>query len=840
LTCTKSACTFSFDTILVHYGGELLIDDRVASTTIYVRLFVVDGKLIAGTKDKPFTSHFEIVLTGKSKDQDDPNIPKLVLGHGAGSVPYSKVLLARFGSLISLHGLPKSSWIKIQRTVAAGSSTIELTDAPAGWKAGDRLVVPSTGMMKSRAGSGENEVVTLASVVGPTLKLVERLQFEHFGDSHDVRLRGEVGALSHNIVIRGDNTDKEHEACTQAMFIGFGKDNLPNVREQCYGGHTASLHGATVQISSVELTRMGQATRIARYPIHWHLAGDQSEFGSYVMGNSLWENYQRCVTVHGTWGAEVEDNVCYHTYGHAFYLEDAIEHNNRFVHNLVVGVRRGPMVCSDMQVGPSAFWITNPNNTFIDNVAVDIGDTSSGMGYWIISGGEIQKETGPSYTGTNYWTYDFQNKVAGLVFNPSRSVFGPTLNLSRTEPLQRRLSNIYVGAPSWMLGQQQGRTPLKEFRGNGVRSSFRGVHVDGFVTSSVPGEIGDDMHDPEDLTAFGIKDGTCNYFPAGHYAVPSAEGIHVYVPTHFTYNANGQAENFSPAYSIIDGLHVSRCFDTWWSRASRINITNSVFAYNWVGMTNHIPGENFCPGTGIASNPGLANHVVNSLYIGHGDATINNMLCRSAGLGATSADESPAGIRQYDGAFWLSDVRWVNMSTVTCPAVNDDANDIATLPYALVAGRQDDCNGKFPIRLYNSWPLGASPEDATGKWSWALGAKQHQNLAQFTGTASCGRGPSGGVVDMTGTLDPLHPSLPTAYFAESGSPANPGELAKKSEAELQTLAYKQLPATSSAHVTSFAWATTLQEKPDFAHICGYCFYDESGNCPNAPKVDIVV
>jgi len=99
--------------------------------------------------------------------------------------------------------------------------------------------------------------------------------------------------------------------------------------------------------------------------------------------------------VHGTWGATVESNLCYYTHGHAFYMEDAIEHNNNFVDNLVVQVRKGPMICTDSQIGPSAFWITNPNNTFSGNQAVDIGDDRRGIGYWIISGGDKDKETGP-------------------------------------------------------------------------------------------------------------------------------------------------------------------------------------------------------------------------------------------------------------------------------------------------------------------------------------------------------------------------------------------------------------------------------------------------------------
>jgi hypothetical protein len=812
LKCAQSTCSFAFDTIRVKPQGELRVEDAGNSkTTIFARLFIVEegGKLIAGTEEQPLRSSFEIVLTGQSSDQDDDRIPKEIVGHGAGSLPYSKVLIGKARSAISLHGQPKTSWIKLAGSAVAGSKKLVLAEAPSGWLKGDKLLVPSTGM---GAQSGENEVVTLAGVQGKVVTIVEALQFEHYGASQDARLNGEVGVLTRNVRITGDNT--MHEQCLEALKGGFGsRDALNKIRDLCYGGHTTSMKGATFQVSNVEMTRLGQATRIARYPVHWHLAADVSGLNSYARNNAIWESYQRCVTIHGTWGASVEDNLCYYTHGHAFYLEDAIEHNNRLVGNLAVKIRRGPMVCTDSQVGPSAFWITNPNNTFIDNLAVDVGGNGHGIGYWMVFGGSPTKETGPNYIGVDYWTDDYKSKRAGLVFNPSHTVFG-----------------MDASVPRWILGQEQGRTPIKEFRGNGVRSSFRGVHIDGFVTSSVPGEFGDDIHNPEEIHVFGVRDGTCNYFPAGDYAVPSAEGIYAYAPTEFEYDVDGRAHGFSPSYSIVEDFHVSRCYQAWWSRAARVNITDSLFAWNWVGMTNHYPGLNMCPGAGIRSNVGLANHVVNSLFVGHGDDAMNHRLC-AAGREAAESQESPAAIRQYDGAFWLSNSRWTNMSVVSCPGAPGGTK---TLPYALVASRQLDCNGKFPIHLYDSWPLGAAPSDASSKWAWALGARTSQNLGQFSGTASCARGPTGGVVDMTGTLDPQHPSTSTAYFATSGSPANPGELAQYTAQQLQGMSYEMLPATAAAAVSCAAWSANRMENPDFGHRCGYCFYDEAHNCPSDP------
>lgn len=53
--------------------------------------------------------------------------------------------------------------------------------------------------------------------------------------------------------------------------------------------------------------------------------------------------------------------------------------------------------------------------------------------------------------------------------------------------------------------------------------------------------------------------------------------------------------------------------------------------------------------------------------------------------------------------------------------------------------------------------------------------------------------------------------------------------------------YKPLETTVGARITSFAWATNVAENPDYAHICGYCFYDEKGNCPtHGPEADLIV
>ncbi len=133
--------------------------------------------------------------------------------------------------------------------------------------------------------------------------------------------------------------------------------------------------------------------------------------GQYIKNAAIHDTYNRCVTVHGTNDLRVENNVTYNTVGHCFFLEDGIEHGNEFVHNLAIqtkchtskpcvptnlaaagenpnyedrqAVRRmasNPrMCCCPRTTRWRAYWITNPDNIYRDNVAAG----SDANGFWM-------------------------------------------------------------------------------------------------------------------------------------------------------------------------------------------------------------------------------------------------------------------------------------------------------------------------------------------------------------------------------------------------------------------------------------------------------------------------
>ena len=316
--------------------GALVFDDR--DLDLIAGHVLVLGTMRVGTASAPYLHRATVTLTGTDADGD-------VMGMG-------NRVLGVVGGTLDLHGEPRLGWTRLAATAPAGATQLQLAEAP-DWRAGDRLVVASTDFDPDHA-----EVVVVASVGGTTVTLAQPLQFGHHGQlqtiaGRTVDERAEVGLLTRNIEVRGDS------ATSRAG----------------YGGHLMGTSG-TLRVSGVTLRFMGQKAIVARYPMHWHVMGDVT--GQYFEGSSVWESFNRCVTVHGSDNARVEGNVCHDHLGHGYFLEDGAETGNLIVGNLGLGTR-----VTDAGVLPSdgraaTFLITNPDNTVRGNAAAG----SHGFGFW--------------------------------------------------------------------------------------------------------------------------------------------------------------------------------------------------------------------------------------------------------------------------------------------------------------------------------------------------------------------------------------------------------------------------------------------------------------------------
>ena len=184
----------------------------------------------------------------------------------------------------------------------------------------------------------------------------------------------EVALLSRNIIFEGGPDDVENHGAH------FSIRDTPNVKQTLIG---------------VDFQNFGQQGYLGRYPIHIHMNGAMPD--SIVAKNTVRHSNQRCIVVHGTRDLLVESNVAYDTKGHCFIVEDGIETGNKFIKNLGAQTGIPKKIIPDTGPNgeetddrPATFWITNPTNTWIGNVAAG----SENAGFWfepLLRGTEADK-----------------------------------------------------------------------------------------------------------------------------------------------------------------------------------------------------------------------------------------------------------------------------------------------------------------------------------------------------------------------------------------------------------------------------------------------------------------
>ncbi|XP_053322520.1 fibrocystin-L [Spea bombifrons] len=381
--------------MLLIQGGTLIFDEADIELQSENILITDGGVLQIGTETDPFKHKAIITLHGQIRS------PELPL-YGA------KTLAVREGTL-DLHGLPVPvTWTRLAQTAEAGTSTIILQKSVT-WKVGDEIVIASTGHRHSQK-ENEKRTIKFISPDGTNLTLTEPLTYKHLGisvtlpDNTIFEARAEVGLLTRNVVVRGSNNvewNDKIEACpdgfdtgefaTQTCFQGrFGEEIGSDQFGGCIMFHAPQPNKllSIGRIEYVEIFHAGQAFRLGRYPIHWHLMGDL-QFKSYVRGCGIHQTYNRAVTIHNTHHLLIENNVIYDIMGGAFFIEDGIEHGNVLQYNLAVFVRQSTSLLND-DVTPAAFWVTNPNNTIRHNAAA--GGTHFGFWYRMHNNPD-----GPSY-----------------------------------------------------------------------------------------------------------------------------------------------------------------------------------------------------------------------------------------------------------------------------------------------------------------------------------------------------------------------------------------------------------------------------------------------------------
>jgi len=251
-----------------------------------------------------------------------------------------------------MHGVKRTpTWTKLYDTVLPGDSVIKLNHA-VDWKAGEQIAIASTSY-----DGREGEQRTIKSIDNsdpnvPVLTLDQPLEFKHFAKTEwygneFIDMRAEVGLLTRNVKFRGDpETSAKNEYGATIFLHSEGDDSL------------------VARLEYIELTDVGQAFKVGRYAVHFHMIGAVHK--SYCKGFSTHTSFNRAFTMHGTHYLRISENVAYNVKGHTIFIEDAVEKKNTISRNLIMKTKRSWSLLNTDQT-PACIWITSPDNNFIDN-----------------------------------------------------------------------------------------------------------------------------------------------------------------------------------------------------------------------------------------------------------------------------------------------------------------------------------------------------------------------------------------------------------------------------------------------------------------------------------------
>ena len=237
---------------------------------------------------------------------------------------------------------------KASLTLTRGGPGRKLAVAGAGaaqcWRPGNEVAVTSSSYEYME---GERGIISSVAVVEGASVLTLESDMSFYHESEDALMAAEVMLLSRRIIIRGATDD-------------------PN---PLHGGHLMVMHTHTTEpavIQGVGLRNMGQQGLLKRYPLHLHMLDDGAHWR--LAKNAIVDSNQRCIVIHGTDSALIEDNVAFDTHAHCYMVEDGVERFNVFRRNIGARTHAATaLVPSERKAtdnNPSTFWITNPVSFF--------------------------------------------------------------------------------------------------------------------------------------------------------------------------------------------------------------------------------------------------------------------------------------------------------------------------------------------------------------------------------------------------------------------------------------------------------------------------------------------
>lgn len=420
--------------------GRIVVDQSKDTELQFNSMMVMHGgEYICGTETVPFprTRTHKIVPSGPRSNE----VPVNLSDPANGVPTHNRAIMWMPGSKRSwIAEVPAVVITKLAETANIGATSIKVR-TPVTWKAGTELELSTTQYWQEgiadlpaittwpaeharKPGWGQERIVVAADVVNSTtIPLTAPLQFRHHGQlqylvppayedipgtnlSYTYRaiqptdsfgtVNGNpiLGSKVLDVIAAGANPVLDNCATVGVLShpIKFHGPQDSDWTTHGYGATDMVMGVQTVSMTQgVEFQYVGKAGILGAYPMHDHVRsyipygsegsgtylGDVDGSKNYIKKCSFKDSSNRGVTIHGTCGATVYQNVFSKIDTHCIFLEDGSERRNIIDGNFVSGVRmigygKKEIKAHDkyrlMDSGPSGIWYTSPDNYLRNNI----------------------------------------------------------------------------------------------------------------------------------------------------------------------------------------------------------------------------------------------------------------------------------------------------------------------------------------------------------------------------------------------------------------------------------------------------------------------------------------
>lgn len=346
------------------------------------------GRLEIGTEDQPVEPEVTAELMFVDQGPIDRDADPAQLSHGA-------VLMGP----VDIHGHAVTHRLVLASPAVAGDDTLVFTEAPSGWRAGDRIAIAGT-----IPGDPESdEVRTITAVDGATVTLDAALELDHTPLEADLDVH--VAHLSRNVLVHSESNEIAHRA--HVMFM-----HNPRVQVHHARFHQLGRTDKRVQLDDwffpdllADTAEQGPGEHIrGRYSVHFHRGGvDPTSTPARVEGCVVEDDPGWAYVNHSS-HVDFVDNVSYNVVGGAFQTESGDEVGS-FVGNIAMRT-----------VNPD-YPLRDPETAPVD-IREDTQDFAfQGDGFWLHGGGVALRDnvaTGSSGHGFIFWTEGLREVGVGF------------------------------------------------------------------------------------------------------------------------------------------------------------------------------------------------------------------------------------------------------------------------------------------------------------------------------------------------------------------------------------------------------------------------------------------